>query len=127
MAQVQCDQADLVITLGTSLRIEPAGSLPLRAKQFVIVNLQPTPYDGNAAFVIRGKVDYVMGQLMDYLGLRGWEDDIKTTETTMKNVVVSSSSPIKMTTSMNISSDKKVMGESSKQVIDLVDDGDGDD
>mmetsp|Transcript_34676 Transcript_34676/g.45960 ORF Transcript_34676/g.45960 Transcript_34676/m.45960 type:complete len:85 (+) Transcript_34676:547-801(+) len=69
----------------------------------------------------------VMGQLMDYLGLRGWEDDIKTTETTMKNVVVSSSSPIKMTTSMNISSDKKVMGESSKQVIDLVDDGDGDD
>mmetsp|Transcript_5933 Transcript_5933/g.8780 ORF Transcript_5933/g.8780 Transcript_5933/m.8780 type:complete len:105 (+) Transcript_5933:1158-1472(+) len=104
MAQVQCDQADLVITLGTSLRIEPAGSLPLRAKQFVIVNLQPTPYDGNAAFVIRGKVDYVMGQLMDYLGLRGWEDDIKTTETTMKNVVVSSS-PIKTTTSINISSD----------------------
>ena len=37
-SQDECEAADLVLTLGTSLRIEPAGSLPLRAKKFVIVN-----------------------------------------------------------------------------------------
>ena len=49
-AEARCDDAALVIVLGSSLRIEPAGSLPARAAggaggegQYVIVNLQTTP------------------------------------------------------------------------------------
>ncbi|KAK7254071.1 NAD-dependent histone deacetylase (H3-K18 specific) [Aureococcus anophagefferens] len=50
------EDADLAITLGTSLRIVPAGELPLTSKNFVIVNhLQPTPYDDKAGLVIRAR------------------------------------------------------------------------
>lgn len=67
MAQDVCDEADLVLALGTSLRIVPAGQLPLRAKKFVIVNLQNTPYDSEAELVIHAKVDEVMTGLMKLL------------------------------------------------------------
>jgi mono-ADP-ribosyltransferase sirtuin 6 len=67
-ATMQCQNADWVLCLGTSLRIEPAGSLPTLAKKgFVIVNLQPTPYDGKAALVIRARVDQVMKELLQRL------------------------------------------------------------
>ena len=66
-AQDECDAADLVICLGTSLRIEPAASLPTRAKTFVIVNLQVTPYDPEASLIVRAKVDTVMTKLMERL------------------------------------------------------------
>lgn len=66
-AEEMCKSADLVITLGTSLRIIPAGQLPLKAKQFVVVNLQQTPYDQNAAIVIHHYIDTVMRQLLDKL------------------------------------------------------------
>ena len=63
------EDADLAITLGTSLRIVPAGELPLTSKNFVIVNLQPTPYDDKAGLVIRARVDGVMAALLEALGL----------------------------------------------------------
>jgi mono-ADP-ribosyltransferase sirtuin 6 len=63
------EDADLVLCLGTSLRIEPVGLLPLRAKRFVIVNLQVTPIDNAAALVIRTSVDDVLIAVMDSLGL----------------------------------------------------------
>ena len=73
-AQDECSAADLVLCLGTSLRIEPAGQLPLRAKSFVIVNLQQTPIDGEASIVIREKVDTVMADLMEQLGYdKSWQ------------------------------------------------------
>jgi len=68
LAVSHCQSANLVISLGTSLRITPAGELPLLAKNFVIVNLQPTPYDKEATLVIRAKVDVVMSDLMNDLG-----------------------------------------------------------
>jgi mono-ADP-ribosyltransferase sirtuin 6 len=72
----ECEKADLVLCLGTSLRIEPVGSLPLLAKKFVIVNLQVTPKDEMASSIIRGRVDYVMQSLMSNLGYRDdWEDE----------------------------------------------------
>eukprot|EP00658_Telonema_sp_P-2_P066850 TRINITY_DN55815_c0_g1_i1.p1 TRINITY_DN55815_c0_g1~~TRINITY_DN55815_c0_g1_i1.p1 ORF type:complete len:362 (-),score=96.44 TRINITY_DN55815_c0_g1_i1:347-1333(-) len=65
VSEQHCHQADLVVTLGTSLRIEPAASLPqLSAGKFVVVNLQETPYDGLAQLVIRGLVDDVMSGVM---------------------------------------------------------------
>ena len=42
-SEAHCEQADVVLALGTSLRIEPAGSLPTLAKSFLLVNLQHTP------------------------------------------------------------------------------------
>jgi mono-ADP-ribosyltransferase sirtuin 6 len=50
-ATEECEKADLALCLGTSLRIEPAGSLPELAKKYVIVNLQETPKDEQAAMV----------------------------------------------------------------------------
>ncbi|KAL3906966.1 MAG: hypothetical protein SGARI_003761 [Bacillariaceae sp.] len=71
----ECEKADLVICLGTSLRINPVGSLPLLAKQFVIVNLQQTPFDEQAALVIRAQVDEVMSTLMFQLGYKEWDSN----------------------------------------------------
>ena len=67
-AEEHCAKADLVICLGTSLRIEPAASLPRLAKQFVIVNLQATPYDDFATLLIHAKVDDVMRYLLFMTG-----------------------------------------------------------
>jgi NAD+-dependent protein deacetylase sirtuin 6 len=69
----ECDEADLVLCLGTSLRIEPAASLSTRAKKFVIVNLQCTPYDDQASLIIRAKVDDVMENLLCDLGFPNWQ------------------------------------------------------
>ena len=64
-------RADLVLTLGTSLRIEPAGSLPQLAAKFCIVNLQKTPKDSAAALIVRAPVDVVMETIMrEVMGLR---------------------------------------------------------
>ncbi|XP_023572512.1 NAD-dependent protein deacetylase sirtuin-6 isoform X3 [Octodon degus] len=65
--------ADLSITLGTSLQIRPSGNLPLATKRrggrLVIVNLQPTKHDRQADLRIHGYVDDVMARLMRHLGL----------------------------------------------------------
>ncbi|XP_054438809.1 NAD-dependent protein deacylase sirtuin-6 isoform X2 [Pteronotus mesoamericanus] len=65
--------ADLSITLGTSLQIRPSGNLPLATKRhggrLVIVNLQPTKHDRQADLRIHGYVDEVMTRLMQHLGL----------------------------------------------------------
>jgi mono-ADP-ribosyltransferase sirtuin 6 len=74
-AEQEVDQADLILCLGTSLRIEPVGSLPLRAKQFVIVNLQVTPIDTDATMVIRAPVDKVMDDLLQMLGYANWKSE----------------------------------------------------
>jgi len=68
-AQDECEKSDVVLALGTSLRIEPAGSLVTLGKKFVIVNKQDTPYDSSAELVIRANVDDVMLKVMNGLGL----------------------------------------------------------
>lgn len=70
-----CLKADLVVCLGTSLRIEPAGSLPTLARKFVIVNLQETPYDKQATLIVRAPVDEVMNEVMTQLGYPEWDDE----------------------------------------------------
>lgn len=78
-AQEECMQSDLVLALGTSLRIEPAGSLPTLADKFVIVNKQVTPYDNHeqAVLKIRADVDYVFERIMDGLDCveEGWDQE----------------------------------------------------
>ena len=64
----------LVLCLGTSLRIQPVGDLPLLASNIVIVNLQKTPHDDRADLVIRGDVDEVMDELLKHLGMTNWRN-----------------------------------------------------
>lgn len=74
LAEKQCEMADTVLCLGTSLQITPACDLPLKALRsggkVVIVNLQQTPKDKQAGLVIHGLVDEVMSGVMNYLSLR---------------------------------------------------------
>lgn len=71
LATQQCSKDScLVLCLGTSLRIEPAASLPpLAPNGYVVVNLQVTPKDNGAKLVIHAKVDDVMKDIMKRFGL----------------------------------------------------------
>lgn len=73
-SQNECSESDLVITLGTSLRIEPAAALTGHAKKFVIVNKQKTPYDSKAALIIHAPVDDVLERVLEELGIKEWDD-----------------------------------------------------
>lgn len=65
--------ADLNITLGTTLQINPSGMLPLKNKKHggkvVICNLQPTKYDAKADLVISTYVDTIMEKVLKRLGI----------------------------------------------------------
>lgn len=84
--------SELTIVLGSSLRVEPAASLPFKAKRrarkgseaesrlhSVIINLQPTPRDEEADLVIRARCDDVMERVVTALIGSDWnnqeEDD----------------------------------------------------
>jgi mono-ADP-ribosyltransferase sirtuin 6 len=67
-SEYHCRKADLVLCLGTSLRIHPTNELPYQAKRFVIVNLQQTPMDDDAVLTIRERVDIVMEDIVKLLG-----------------------------------------------------------
>jgi len=69
ISQEEFAKSDLCICLGTSLRIEPAGSLPIHSKKFVIVNKQSTPYDSKAELCIHASVDDVLRKIMVGLNL----------------------------------------------------------
>jgi len=61
-------KADLYISIGSSLVVEPAASFPVLAKQsgasLVILNAQPTPLDGFADLVIREPIGKTMNELL---------------------------------------------------------------
>eukprot|EP00924_Labyrinthula_sp_SR-Ha-C_P014420 maker-scaffold_20-snap-gene-5.9-mRNA-1 protein AED:0.29 eAED:0.29 QI:22/1/1/1/0/0/2/47/273 len=67
IAEVSCEQADLVVCLGSSLRIYPVNSFPLMAREFVVINLQRTQIHKDANLVIHGKLDDVLAELMKVL------------------------------------------------------------
>jgi hypothetical protein len=70
----ETSKSDLVLCLGTSLRVLPANGIPERTLKnggkFVIVNLQNTPKDKKASLVIHYYCDYVMRQVMKNLGIK---------------------------------------------------------
>lgn len=57
------EQCDLVITMGSSLKVEPANEIPLRAKKFVIINLQETPLDDHAELIMNGRAENVVSAM----------------------------------------------------------------
>ena len=64
--------ADLMVAVGSSLVVYPAAELPLVAvrngARLVIVNDEPTPYDGIADLVVRGRAGQVLSEAVDALG-----------------------------------------------------------
>lgn len=79
-------ESDLSICLGTTLQIEPAGSLPLLSKKInngrlVIVNLQPTKFDNKADLVIHDYVDNVIMILCKFLNVKVGKYDTTTDPT----------------------------------------------
>ncbi|KAJ3031414.1 hypothetical protein HDV00_008357 [Rhizophlyctis rosea] len=70
--------ADLIICLGSSLRVSPACDMPLlvhqRKGRVVIVNLQGTPLDGIASVRVGARIDDVMTGVARRLGWgKQWE------------------------------------------------------
>ena len=63
---------DLVITLGSSLVVEPAASIPLQAKnngaRLVIVNNSETPLDGLADVVVHESIGQTLSQVVKRMG-----------------------------------------------------------
>ena len=57
--------ADTLIVIGTSLRVNPAASLInfFKGVNFIIVNLSLTPYDKYAKIVINDKIENVFEQI----------------------------------------------------------------
>ena len=57
--------SDLMLCLGSSLRVSPANLIPVNMKmvsggKYVIVNLQQTPLDGSADLIINARIQTVM-------------------------------------------------------------------
>jgi NAD-dependent deacetylase len=61
-------ESDLFISVGTSLQVFPiAGTLPAAKRagaRVVIVNAQPTPYDGIADGVLRGAIGETLPRIL---------------------------------------------------------------
>jgi mono-ADP-ribosyltransferase sirtuin 6 len=67
-------QADLTLVLGTSMRVQPACSLPVMTVKkgtgrMVIINLQKTPFDNRAYLIARAKTDNFLELLAKELGI----------------------------------------------------------
>jgi NAD-dependent deacetylase len=62
-------EADLLVSVGTSLQVYPvAGAVPMAKRagaRVVIVNAQPTPFDGIADAVLRGAIGEILPRILD--------------------------------------------------------------
>ena len=65
--------SDVLVVVGSSLQVYPAAALPMDAldagARLVIVNDEPTPFDGLAHLVVRGRAAEVLGPAVDRLGI----------------------------------------------------------
>lgn len=61
--------ADLMLVVGTSLQVYPAAEVPLVAATagapMIIVNDEPTPFDGMAEMILRGRSGEILPRLVD--------------------------------------------------------------
>jgi len=67
-AQDAADSCDLLLAVGTSLTVHPAAGLARRAAtrgaRLVIINADPTPYDGLAHALLRAPISQVLPQVV---------------------------------------------------------------
>ncbi len=59
--------ADLLVAIGTSLRVQPVASLASYADRLAIVNAEPTPYDDLAEVIVRDSISPVLTGVADSL------------------------------------------------------------
>jgi NAD-dependent deacetylase len=68
-AHAAAEGSDLFLVVGSSLTVEPAASLPEtaadRGATLAVVNLDPTPLDGRAAYTFRDRAETVLPELRD--------------------------------------------------------------
>lgn len=61
-------QADVMLVVGTSLVVYPAADVPMRAlrsgARMIVVNAEPTPFDGLAEVVIHGRSGEVLPEIV---------------------------------------------------------------
>ncbi|MGC8765317.1 MAG: SIR2 family NAD-dependent protein deacylase [Brevinematia bacterium] len=65
-ALTEVQRADLLLTMGTSLTVYPASTLPSyisETAKLVIINNQPTPYDEKAKVVLHDDIDTIVEKL----------------------------------------------------------------
>jgi NAD-dependent deacetylase len=65
-------QADVILVIGTSLVVYPAAEIPLVAlrsgARMIMVNAEPTPFDGLAEVVIQGRSGVVLPEIARLIG-----------------------------------------------------------
>jgi len=86
-AEEDSEKAELTLVMGTSMKVEPACSLPTlnpKAKMF-IVNLQKTPFDRKAKLVLHSRTDEFMKCVMEELDLHTQVDQTYDALAEMKN------------------------------------------
>lgn len=70
-ASLAADSSDIFLAIGTSLQVEPAASLCGRAVDYgadlLIINAEPTPYDGLATEVIREPITTALPRLVEQI------------------------------------------------------------
>lgn len=68
-AQQAARECDLLLAVGTSLMVHPVAALPALARDagaaLIIVNAEPTPYDDQAAAVLREPIGRALPKLVD--------------------------------------------------------------
>lgn len=60
---------DLMLVVGSSLQVYPVADLPRLARQLIIVNREPTPWDQRAVVVVHAQAEKFLGDLVHHLGL----------------------------------------------------------
>ena len=67
-AQLAADEADLLMAIGSTLTVNPIASIVPRAVRngadLVVVNAEPTPFDGVANAVVRGSISDVLSRIV---------------------------------------------------------------
>lgn len=66
-ARTELINSDLLIAIGSSLRVQPAASLPSQAKHVAVINKQPTPWDRKSVVVINDSIGDTLEALMKHL------------------------------------------------------------
>jgi NAD-dependent deacetylase len=60
--------SDLLIAIGTSLRVNPVAGMAGLAEQLAIINAEPTPYDEEADVIVREPISDVLDEVRALLG-----------------------------------------------------------
>lgn len=61
------EDTELLIVIGSSLTVSPVNHLADLSKNLMIINLGETPYDGRSELVIREKISFALGNIMDVI------------------------------------------------------------